>query len=281
MDDVIFSDEEIRYYRALLAWEPSDNYDDDGPRERRKKKMPRPKEGPAGQFMFLILGSKGCGKTSILEKFCHGAFAKDAGREASPDGREKGCRRTMKIGDQVYVLSALELPARDLLNQERFRHAVEITEAAVLVYDVESRASFGLLQHVHDAIYDVVGDDPERGYGLSLVGNNSDCDEERRQVSWAEGRDLAASFRLGCAFLETSARTGDNVDKLFHMLGREVLKLRWFGRQRREHQGAETPGAVGKGPANVSPVRRMARWTSWTRPWLRRSLRDRKVSAPC
>lgn len=62
-DSMIFTEEEIRYYQALLAWEPSDDEEDDVLEDQ-----PYVSESPVGQFMVLVLGAKGCGKTSMLER---------------------------------------------------------------------------------------------------------------------------------------------------------------------------------------------------------------------
>lgn len=48
---------------------------------------------------------------------------------------------------------------------------------------------------------------------MIIVGNNADARPEKRQVSTEEGKQLAR--RLGVAFIETSARTGKNVDEAF------------------------------------------------------------------
>ena len=87
-----------------------------------------------------------------------------------------------------------------------------------------------------------------RRYGLILVGSKSDSEDEEREVSWTEG------FKLGCTYIETSAKTGENIDEVFTQLGREVLKLRWLSRQQREEserpltevqQCCDDVGAVG------------------------------------
>lgn len=185
----------------------------------------------------------------------------------------------MRVEDQVYILDALELPPEHLSNEDRFQQAVQITEATILMYDVRSRASFDLVQTVYHLINDMV--EETRAYGFILVGNNSDCDDEEREVSWIEGNKLAGSFKPACVFLETSAKTGENVSKLFPRLGEEVLKLRWLNHQRREQ--AEKLSAVTLEEDAVdkaSPIKRLAKWKSWAQPWLRRRLGERKISSP-
>ncbi|KAI1468111.1 P-loop containing nucleoside triphosphate hydrolase protein [Daldinia caldariorum] len=266
-----WSEEEIRYFRALLAWVANDK-EDDGDYEG----LPPP-ERHVGQFMFLVLGDKGCGKTSLLEKFCCGTFAEED-RLSKPDEPERGYRHTISIEDQTYILNALELPSRHLSSEEQLTQAIQITEAVVLVYSVKSRSSFTLLQDVYNHIRDMVGE--TRMYGLMLVGTNSDCEDEQREVSWAEGRKLAASFGLGCAFLETSAKTGDNVNRIFPQLGREVLKLKWLNHQRKEEAERLSIDAKQRS-IDIASLKGVTGWRSWTRPWFQRRAGDRKASSPC
>ena len=46
--------------------------------------------------------------------------------------------------------------------------------------------------------------------------------EENRQVSKEQGEEKAKSF--GCAFLETSAFSGDNIDKAFDIMVKEIYE---------------------------------------------------------
>ncbi|OTA70621.1 P-loop containing nucleoside triphosphate hydrolase protein [Hypoxylon sp. EC38] len=285
-DLMVLTEEEVRYFQALLEWEPSDDDDDD---IQEKSLSP---ERPVGQFMFLVLGSKGCGKTSILERvkfepernvplylsndaqFCHGPFTAEdrpPGSKEQAVDEERDYRHVVMIDDQTYILNALELPSQHLFDEERLKKALQITEAAVLVYDVNSRASLCLASDIYRRIHEMI--EGTRRYGLVLVGNKSDSKDEEREVSWTEG------YKLGCTFIETSARTGENIDEVFTQLGREVLQLRWLGRQQREEierSSVEAPQCC----SDVSPSHRIARWKSWARPWFHRRAREGKCSAP-
>ncbi|RYP78854.1 hypothetical protein DL771_000239 [Monosporascus sp. 5C6A] len=125
---------------------------------------------------------------------------------------------------------------------------------------------------VTDVIRDSLG---TREYSLVLVGNKSDCRDNERQVSWAEGHRLAASFRIRCSFLETSAKKGDNVNGIFPQLGRDVLKLRWLMQQRREQTEKVTAADQ---TANHLPVKRPPRWKTWTWEWFHGRTVGRKTS---
>lgn len=51
---------------------------------------------------------------------------------------------------------------------------------------------------------------------IAIVGNKLDA-QDLRQVETKEARDFART--IDAIFLETSAKTGDNIDKLFTDLG--------------------------------------------------------------
>ncbi|KAI1105130.1 P-loop containing nucleoside triphosphate hydrolase protein [Jackrogersella minutella] len=260
-DLMVLTEEEIRYFLALLSWEPSDESEDDEDKDDKVRSYAP--EMPAGQFMVLVLGSKGCGKTSILERFCHGTFVEEAQEDdppSYPDEQERGYRHSIKMEDQTYIVNALELPYEHLSDEERFKQAVQITEAAVLVYDVKSRASFSTVSEIHNHIHDTM--EEPRMYSLILVGSNSDCEDEEREVPWAEGYKLAESFKLSCTFLETSAKTGENIDKLFPQLGKDVLRLRWLNRQR-EGEDERPSTDVQRDSIDLTPSKRVGRWRSW------------------
>ncbi|KAI1091909.1 P-loop containing nucleoside triphosphate hydrolase protein [Rostrohypoxylon terebratum] len=281
MDDLmVLTREEARYFLALLSWEPSDedekDEDEDG-NEDIQENSRNPIQS-AEQFMFLVLGGKGCGKTSILERFCNGTSSKEIeeDRPLDSDEEERGYRHSMKAEEQTYIFNALELPSQYLSDEERLRQATRITEAAVIVYDVRSRASFCLASEIHNRLDAIL--DEERIYGLVLLGSNCDCDDEEREVSWVEGERLAKSFKLHCAFAEASAKTGENIDKIFTELGKEALKLRWLNRQQRD-QAERASIDTHECSIDLSPLKRVARWRSWARPWFQRKAGERKTSS--
>jgi hypothetical protein len=178
----------------------------------------------------------------------------------------------MQIEDQLYTVDALEFPSKNLSSDPSLMHAIDITEGAILIYDIKSRDSLKLVAGIQELIRDSIG---IREYGVLLVGNKSDCEDEEREIPWAEGHKSATAFQIRCPFMETSAKTGDNVDKIFPELGREILKLRWLIQQRKEH--AERLAAVVQDSLTV-PTKRVPRWRNWARPWFQRRHDGRKTS---
>jgi len=88
--------------------------------------------------------------------------------------------------------------------------------ACVLVYDITSRDSYS---HLNTWLNDA------RALATTqlmvvLVGNKSDL-QEARQVSYQEASNYAQENDL--VFMETSAKTGENVDDVFDKIARTIL----------------------------------------------------------
>jgi GTPase SAR1 family protein len=168
------------------------------------------------------------------------------------------------------------MPSKQLSSNPMLEQALAITEAAVLVYDVRDPQSLTLTKGLAEFVRDNINaSGVGREYGLMLVGNKSDVDDEERQVSWAEGSKVAAGFRLptgsSCAFIEVSAKTGDNVDKIFPAMAREVMKLKRLNQQRREQAERMTRLTELQSSAPPSPLKRKrGLWKSLTTPFFKR-----------
>ena len=98
----------------------------------------------------------------------------------------------------------------------------------ILVYSIASRATFERLDVFRQAMLKVKRQKPV----FMLVGNK--CDKQyEREVSRDEGAALARSF--GCDFLETSAKTAHNVERLFTNL------VRLLRSTKQQEQGVQGP----------------------------------------
>ena len=174
------------------------------------------------------------------------------------------------------MIDALEMPSKHLSSNPMLEQALNITEGAVLVYDVADAGSLTLAKGLAEFVRDTVG---SREYVLMLVGNKSDVDDEDRAVSWSQASKTAAALKLTgstCSFMEVSAKTGENVANVFPVLGKEVLRLKWLGQQRVEQDRAEKilkQGRLEKKSRQNGPVplkRKMGLWKSLTTPFFRR-----------
>jgi Ras-related protein Rab-1A len=108
----------------------------------------------------------------------------------------------------------------DLAGQAQFKRVrqsyLSNAEAGILVYDVTRKDTFDSLDSWHKEIKSV-----SPGISLILVGNKIDLTEDR-VVSSEEGEELANNLSL--SYIETSAKTGENINDAFKMLALQMIK---------------------------------------------------------
>ncbi|AWP17311.1 putative ras-related protein Rab-26-like [Scophthalmus maximus] len=162
-------------------------------------------------FKVMLVGDSGVGKTCLLVRFKDGAFL--AGSFISTVGID--FRNKVMSIDAVKV----KLQIWDTAGQERFRSVTHAyyrdAHALLLLYDVTNKASFdnirAWLTEIHEyAQQDVV---------IMLLGNKADSTHDRL-VKREEGEKLAKEF--GVPFMETSAKTGLNVELAFTAVAKEL-----------------------------------------------------------
>ncbi|XP_021420596.2 ras-related protein Rab-26 [Oncorhynchus mykiss] len=162
-------------------------------------------------FKVMLVGDSGVGKTCLLVRFKDGAFL--AGSFISTVG--------IDFRNKVLNIDALKVKLQiwDTAGQERFRSVTHAyyrdAHALLLLYDVTNKASFdnikAWLTEIHEyAKQDVV---------LMLLGNKADATHER-VVKREEGEKLAKEFAV--PFMETSAKSGLNVELAFTAVAREL-----------------------------------------------------------
>ncbi|XP_031424188.1 ras-related protein Rab-26 isoform X2 [Clupea harengus] len=140
-------------------------------------------------FKVMLVGDSGVGKTCLLVRFKDGAFL--AGSFISTVGID--FRNKVLSIDGVKV----KLQIWDTAGQERFRSVTHAyyrdAHALLLLYDVANKASFDNIQA--DAAHE-------------------------RVVKREEGEKLARDF--GVPFMETSAKSGLNVELAFTAVAKEL-----------------------------------------------------------
>eukprot|EP01083_Nonionella_stella_P171840 587915_1 len=110
-----------------------------------------------------------------------------------------------------------QLDILDTAGQDQFAalqdHWIREAEAFLLVYGVNSLRTF---KHCERLYKKVLRNKDDERIDIILVGNKADLPMTEHQVSFEMGRQLATSWN--CEFLETSAKTGDNVYEAFESL---------------------------------------------------------------
>jgi Ras-related protein Rab-8A len=117
----------------------------------------------------------------------------------------------------------MRLQLWDTAGQERFRSLTSNffgrADGFVLTYDISNRPSF---DHVIGWMRDIKTRAPP-DCDIVLCGNKCDLDNDR-VVTHEEGKQLAEEY--GVQFFETSALTGQNVEKMFTALATTIKHKR-------------------------------------------------------
>eukprot|EP00741_Cyanophora_paradoxa_P005644 tig00000923_g5471.t1 len=162
-------------------------------------------------FKYIIIGDMGVGKSCLLHQFTERKFHPDAPHTI---GVEFGTRVVDVLGTHV------KLQIWDTAGQERFRSVTKSyyrgAAGVLLVYDITRRSSFN---HVSGWLTDAKNLTNPKTV-VMLIGNKADL--HNREVSYDEAQRFADEN--GCIFLETSAKSGDNVEECFIRTARTILQ---------------------------------------------------------
>lgn len=165
-------------------------------------------------FKIIIFGDAGCGKTTLTQRFLTNLFVSD---------------QTMTIGVDFEVKSLIvdeqkvKLQIWDFGGEERFRFLlptyVRGARGGLFLYDI---TNFSSIAHIDDWI-SVIRKEirAEDIFPIIVVGGKADL-VESREVSSAEGIKIAKSRNVN-GFIETSSKSGENVEKTFEALTRLML----------------------------------------------------------
>ncbi|XP_060599667.1 ras-related protein Rab-37-like isoform X2 [Ruditapes philippinarum] len=159
----------------------------------------------------MLLGDSGVGKTCLLVRFKDGAFL--SGSFISTVGIDFRNKVVEVDGTKV------KLQIWDTAGQERFRSVTHAyyrdANALLLLYDVTNKSSFDNIRAWLTEINEYAQEDVV----IMLLGNKSDMASERI-IKTEDGEKLAKDH--GVAFMETSAKTGMNVDLAFMAIARDL-----------------------------------------------------------
>ncbi|GAB5581282.1 ras-related protein Rab-37 isoform X2 [Prionailurus iriomotensis] len=159
----------------------------------------------------MLLGDSGVGKTCFLIQFKDGAFL--SGTFIATVGID--FRNKVVTVDGVRV----KLQIWDTAGQERFRSVTHAyyrdAQALLLLYDITNKSSFDNIRAWLTEIHEYA----QRDVVIMLLGNKADVSSER-VIRSEDGETLAREY--GVPFMETSAKTGMNVELAFLAIAKEL-----------------------------------------------------------
>ncbi|ODV91991.1 hypothetical protein CANCADRAFT_575 [Tortispora caseinolytica NRRL Y-17796] len=170
---------------------------------------------PAWEYIakIVMIGDSACGKSSLTIRLTDSRFVD--GHEVTI-AAEIGTK-VMEVGDN----KRMKLQIWDTAGQEHFRSITKSyfrnAAGCILVYDVTRRETFDNIQKWLDDVRDLASPN----ISICLVGNKIDMSNESRQVSTEEAYEFSKANKL-TAFVEASAKTGDQVEKSYKLVADDI-----------------------------------------------------------
>jgi small GTP-binding protein len=161
-------------------------------------------------YKVIMVGSGGVGKSALTLQYMYDEFVEDY----EPTKADSYRKKVQLDGEEVQI-DILDTAGQEdyaAIRDNYFRSG----EGFLLVFSITEHESFDVLDEFREQILRVKN---AEDVPLILIGNKSDLDD-RRQVRREEAADKASKW--GKPYIETSAKTRENVDKAFFDLMREV-----------------------------------------------------------
>jgi len=166
-------------------------------------------------FKVIIVGPGAVGKTSLLNRFVHNEF---------------NLKYKLTIGVDFLTKKLEYKPSKfaklqiwDIGGQERFkflhRSFYDGALGALIVFDLSRQHTFSSMKIWLSEMHSIIIDEIPK----IIIGNKSDLIPEIGQIIDRNEVENYAKNE-GCLYIETSAKTGDNVEKAFLELTNHMVK---------------------------------------------------------
>eukprot|EP00735_Rhodelphis_limneticus_P004609 TRINITY_DN16216_c0_g1::TRINITY_DN16216_c0_g1_i1::g.6427::m.6427 TRINITY_DN16216_c0_g1::TRINITY_DN16216_c0_g1_i1::g.6427 ORF type:complete len:191 (-),score=45.03,sp/Q640R7/RAP1B_XENTR/58.42/9e-79,Ras/PF00071.17/4e-57,Miro/PF08477.8/3.9e-22,Arf/PF00025.16/1.9e-10,GTP_EFTU/PF00009.22/9.5e+02,GTP_EFTU/PF00009.22/9.2e-07,MMR_HSR1/PF01926.18/7.5e-05,MMR_HSR1/PF01926.18/2.8e+03,AAA_22/PF13401.1/3.3,AAA_22/PF13401.1/8.1e+02,AlaDh_PNT_C/PF01262.16/1.8,AlaDh_PNT_C/PF01262.16/1.3e+02 TRINITY_DN16216_c0_g len=163
------------------------------------------------EYKMVIVGSGGVGKSAITVQFIQGTFV-----EKYDPTIEDSYRKQVDVDGKACLLDVLDTAGQEEYSAMRDQY-MRTGQGFALVYDITSSASFEDLENFRNQICRSKDSDD---VPMIIVGNKCDLEEERK-VDRKDAEAWAKKFPF-TGFIETSAKSGKNVNDVFYDLVRLV-----------------------------------------------------------
>ena len=166
------------------------------------------------KFKIVIVGDYGVGKTSLINQYITQKFK----GTYIPTLGVQFTKKILKASEDEVELVIWDIAGQDSFFKIRQRF-YEHTKGFIIVYDITRRASLENIKNWYDDVTTHTGKIP-----CLILGNKSDL-TEKRVINEEDVTEIIGKYELNIFDLfETSAKTGENVEKSFELISKHILK---------------------------------------------------------
>ncbi|MFX1451912.1 MAG: Rab family GTPase [Promethearchaeota archaeon] len=176
-------------------------------------------------FKLILVGAPGVGKTSLIKKYIENSF-------------QESYKETIGVNILIKDLKVdkknVQLLCWDVAGQEKFGRVRQMyyrgSSAALVVYDVTKPSTYLEIPDFVQDLRDITPNIP-----LILIGNKVDLRKEMESlskslikedlspISTKKGEEMSEIIK-SLDFFETSAKTGEEVEKAFYKIAEILVK---------------------------------------------------------
>jgi small GTP-binding protein len=140
-------------------------------------------------------------------------------KEYEPRIEEIYCK-TIELDGQTIRVEIQDLAGHEEYPLVRDRY-YENADGILLIYSIAASSTVDDVLGIHERIERVKNADSS-DIPMILIGNKSDLNDDR-VITHQKGKQLAKEYKIR-SFMETSAKTGTNVEEVFHQIVRQCIQ---------------------------------------------------------
>ncbi|MFX0000588.1 MAG: Rab family GTPase [Candidatus Hodarchaeota archaeon] len=169
------------------------------------------------KFKVIVAGDKNVGKSSLITRFCDNVFYEDLKETIGV-----GFKRKKVVIKEDSTEIALELNIWDFAGEEKYRKLFPAyaygASAALFLFDITNIKSL----YDIDNWIKVVEENASNDVVKINIATKIDLKDER-EVSKEEAIEFFEKYTPGKKIIETSSKTGENVEKAFIYVAKELI----------------------------------------------------------
>ncbi|MHA1292307.1 MAG: Rab family GTPase [Promethearchaeota archaeon] len=170
------------------------------------------------KYKIVLAGAKDVGKSSLIARFCDNVFNENMRTTIGVSFK----RKKIPLPD-LHKKLAIEVNIWDFGGEEKYRTLfpayVNGAAAALILFDTTDRKTLDDI----DNWVDIIKENTDSDIVMLLIGTKIDL-KDQRQITNKQAREIYDKCDWCIDIIETSAKTGENVEEAFLTVAKEIVK---------------------------------------------------------